>query len=155
MVRALTEAEGNVVLWLSSHQGVRVGLYEVTETQVTKGLVDANETIRSSFAATGFHDYEQQPAGQEAKRLVDVQVLGAQGLHRTSLSLYRPETKQGVFYRLWIYRFKEVLPYSRAGDVVAIAQDGRRCAVVNLTSFELTVEGQAELRELFNRNEEF
>ncbi|SVA88254.1 uncharacterized protein METZ01_LOCUS141108, partial [marine metagenome] len=39
MVRALTEDEGNVVLWLSSHQGVRVGLYEVTETQVTKGLV--------------------------------------------------------------------------------------------------------------------
>ena len=127
-MREPTEEEAERYDWLSGLQGVQLGLYEVTDTQFAKGLVDANETIRESFAATGFHDFEGQPPG---------------------MSLYRPETKGGVFYRFWVYRFSRHLPNARSGDLVALVQNGSVCVVVDLSLVELTQDRMLVLEGIF------
>ena len=138
MTRALTPEEGGRLAWLSLLPRVRVGLYEITDTQFRKGLVDANETIRTSFAATGFHDFEAQEPGPDAKCVLPIWLLASSGLKATKISLYRPQTRGGVFYRFWIYKFVGYLPNARAGDVMALVQDGTTCVAINLTLFEFT-----------------
>ena len=138
MTRALTVEEAGRLAWLSLLPRVRVGLYEITDTQFRKGLVDANETIRTSFAATGFHDFEAQPPGADAKHVLPICLLTASGLKPTKISLYRPHTRGGVFYRLWIYGLPTAVPNAYPGDVMALVQDGTTCVAFNLTLFELT-----------------
>jgi hypothetical protein len=69
-VRGPNEEESGRVAWLSCLPRVEVGLYEVTETQLAKSLVDANEQVRQSFVTTGFHNYSTQQKGQAYKRLL-------------------------------------------------------------------------------------
>ena len=138
MTRALTEGEAGRLAWLSLLPRTRVGLYEITETQIRKGLVDANETIRTSFGETGFHDFEAQPPGADAKHVLPICLLTASGLKPTKISLYRPHTRGGVFYRLWIYGLPTAVPNAYPGDVMALVQDGTTCVASNLTLFELT-----------------
>ena len=149
MIRELTSEEGGRLSWMSLLPRVRVGLYEITDTQFRKGLVDANETIRTSFAATGFHDFEAQEPGPDAKCVLPIWLLASSGLKATKISLYRPQTKGGVFYRFWIYNFVNYLPNARAGDVMALVQDGTTCVAINLTLFELTEDRIQSLSALF------
>ena len=135
--------------WLSLLPRVRVGLYEITDTQFKKSLVDANVTIRTSFGATGFHDFEAQPSGTEAKRVLPIWLLTSSGLKSTKIALYRPQTKGGVFYRFWIYRLVAHLPNASSGDVMALVQDGTTCVAINLTLFELTEDRIQGLSALF------
>ena len=147
-VRGPNEEESGRVAWLSCLPRVEVGLYEVTETQLAKSLVDANEQVRQSFVTTGFHDYSTQQKGQAYKRLCDTYLLGTGRLTRTRIALYRPETKDGD-PRLWVYRFVELLPDAYPGDLVAIVQDGSKCVVTDLTLIELTDDRRATLEEIF------
>ena len=149
MTRALTPEEGGRLAWLSLLPRVRVGLYEITDTQFRKGLVDANETIRTSFAATGFHDFEAQEPGPDAKRVLPIWLLTSSGLKATKIALYRPQTKGGVFYRFWIYKFVGYLPNASSGDVMALVQDGTTCVAINLTLFELIEDRIQVLSSLF------
>lgn len=149
MTRALTPEEGGRLAWLSLLPRVRVGLYEITDTQFRKGLVDANETIRTSFAATGFHDFEAQEPGPDAKRVLPIWLLTSSGLKATKIALYRPQTKGGVFYRFWIYKFVGYLPNASSGDVMALVQDGTTCVAINLTLFELIEDRIQILSSLF------
>jgi hypothetical protein len=145
----LTPEEGGRLAWLSLLPRVRVGLYEITDTQFRKGLVDANETIRASFAATGFHDFEAQEPEPDAKRVLPIWLLTSSGLKATKIALYRPQTRGGVFYRFWIYKFVGYLPNARAGDVMALVQDGTTCVAINLTLFELIEDRIQILSSLF------
>jgi hypothetical protein len=145
----LTPEEGGRLAWLSLLPRVRVGLYEITDTQFRKGLVDANETIRASFAATGFHDFEAQEPEPDAKRVLPIWLLTSSGPKATKIALYRPQTRGGVFYRLWIYKFVGYLPNARAGDVMALVQDGTTCVAINLTLFELIEDRIQILSSLF------
>ncbi len=149
MTRALTEEETGRLAWLSLLPRTRVGLYEITETQIRKSLVDANETIRTSFGETGFHDFEAQLPGADAKRLLPICLLAASGLKPTKIALYRPHTRGGVFYRMWIYGLHRALPNAYPGDVMALVQDGTTCVAFNLTLFELTEDRMQDLSALF------
>ena len=147
--RALTPEEDGRLTWLSLLPRVRVGLYEITDTQFRKSLIDANETIRASFAATGFHDFEAQQPGPAGKRVLPIWLLTSSGPKATKISLYRPQTKGGVFYRFWIYEFKGHLPNANSGDVMALVQDGTTCVAIDLTLFELIEDRIQVLSSLF------
>ena len=124
--------EHELVDRLAAIGNVEVGLFEVTDVQLEKGIVDANFSIRQGFAATGFHDYKEQPQGQGHKVVVDLALLTAGGLKETKVSLYRPNTKVGD-PRLWIHKLPALSPETKAGDLIAIVQDGSTCAALNLT----------------------
>ncbi len=149
-MRQQEQGEQELFGQLASIGSVEVGLFEVTATQLEKSIVDANFLIRTGFAATGFHDYLEQPKGQEYKVEVGVSLLTASGLREAKLSLYRPSTKAGD-PRLWIQKLPSLYPETKAGDLIALVQDGAICAVSNLTDRVRTGNGVEEVKELFDR----
>jgi len=147
-VRELQQGEKDLLGRLVSIQGAEVGLFEVTATQLEKSIVDANFSIRTSFAATGFHYYEAQPQGEDHKVIVDLALLTPNGLVETEMSMYRPNTKEGD-PRLWIYRLTSLCTEVRPDDVIAIVQDGASCAALNLSDQEATQSRFSEVQGLF------
>ena len=127
------------------------GLFEVTAVQLEKSIVDANFSIRTAFAATGFHDYLEQPQGKENKVVADLALLTANGMAETKVSLYRPNTKAGD-PRLWIYRLDSLCPEARPHDIVAIVQDGETCAALNHSYLARSGTGTDDVDPLFTRS---
>lgn len=74
----------------------------VTATGLKKGIFDATEPVRRYFEETGFHSYENQGQGDEAKIIRPCKLVGDDSVFDTQISLYRPVTKKGD-PRLWIY----------------------------------------------------
>ena len=130
-MRTPTSEERQLVGVATTIGGCEVGLFEVTATQLEKGIVDANASIRQAFLATGFHDFSAQSQGE--KVLLEAGFLTSTGLVETKVSLYRPNTKDGD-PRLWVYDLKRLSPETIPGDLVAIVQDGSSCAVFNATA---------------------
>jgi len=148
-MRSLREAERDLLLQLTSIDGAEVGLFEVTAVQLEKSIIDANFSIRTAFAATGFHYYAQQPQGD--KVLKKLLLLTSNGMVETDLSLYRPNTKAGD-PRLWIYRLDSLCPEARPHDIVAIVQDGETCAALNLSYLARSGTGTDAVDPLFTRS---
>lgn len=154
-MRELTPTELQDLRWVASRPRVEVGLFEVTDTQLKKGIVDATDAIRSTFRTTGFHDYLAQGLGQsEHGVLVPVRLVARSGTAETKLSLYRPKTKKGD-PRLWIHGLTRISPETRDGDVVALIQDGVECVALNLSRLDQSRERAASaLRTAFSAGTE-
>ena len=148
-MRSLREAERDLLAELASIDGAEVGLFEVTAVQLEKSIVDANFSIRTAFAATGFHDYALQPQGN--KVLAELSLLTALGMVETKISLYRPNTKAGD-PRLWIYELDSLCPEARPRDIVAIVQDGDACVALNLSDLVRSGTGTDAVNPLFRRS---
>ena len=132
-VRDLTPDELTDLSWLASFPGAEACVFEVTATQLQKGIVDATGGIRGSFSKTRFHDFDLQGKGQKQHGvMLPMGFVGPGGVVETSLSLYRPETKAGD-PRLWIHRLVQISQETKPGDLVAIVQDGTSCVGLNLT----------------------
>jgi hypothetical protein len=131
-MRTLSAQELRDLLFLQDGVPAEVSLVEVTQTQLEKSIIDAHEGVREAFLRTGFHDYGQQPQGPEWKARHDLVFLTANGAGTSSISLYRPQTKNGD-PRLWISRLQALDPQLNGGDVLAIAQDGQTAVGFNLT----------------------
>jgi hypothetical protein len=151
-MRSLRGAERDLLGRLASIDRAEVGLFEVTAVQLEKSIVDANFSIRTAFAATGFHDYLEQPQGKENKVVADLALLTANGMAETKVSLYRPNTKAGD-PRLWIYRLESLCPEAKPGDLVAIVQDGETCVALNLSDRAKAGSSVDEVEELFTGND--
>ncbi len=113
--------------------GVRSTLLYVTETALDKSIFDATEPMRLFFRESGVHDYALQTQGTEHKVVIDAVVLNDSGPTATSMSLYRPTTKQGD-PRMWFYGLKQE---TNPNDVLAIFVISGRVHVLNLTSAHL------------------
>ena len=132
-MRYLTPSEEELLMPLSLLSGVETGLFEVTQTQLDKSIIDANASIRQSFSYTGFHEFSDQRQGRDALVRRDVSFFSSTGLVPTTISLYRPNTKNGD-PRVWISRLGLISPETKSGDIVAIAQNGQLCVAVNVTA---------------------
>jgi hypothetical protein len=148
-MRQLEHAEQDLLGQLSSIDDAEVGLFEVTAVQLEKSIIDANFSIRTAFAATGFHDYALQPQGD--KVVAELSLLTANGMVETKVSLYRPNTKTGD-PRLWIYGLDSLCPETRPQDIVAIVQDGDACAALNLSYLVRSGTGTDAVDPLFTRS---
>lgn len=111
----------------------------LTNTMLSKGIIDASEPVRKAFRDTGLHDYDAQPQGDTGKRLVKTVMIDASdaGVKKveTTTSLYRPKTKNGD-PRLWVYSLAK---YGGPGDVLALGVlDESTLGAVNLSRIVLT-----------------
>ncbi len=148
-MRQLEHTERDLLAQLASIDGAEVGLFEVTAVQLEKSIIDANFSIRTTFAATGFHHYALQPQGDKVVK--ELSLLTAKGMVDTRVSLYRPNTKTGD-PRLWIYGLDSLCPETRPQDIVAIVQDGDACAALNLSYLVRSGAGIDPVEPLFTRN---
>jgi hypothetical protein len=144
-MRQLDATELDRLRRLTAGPGVEVAMFEVTATQLSKGIIDAHAGVRQAFKATGFHDYEAQEQGKQAKVVADLTLIAEAGVRQTTLSLYRPTTKFGD-PRLWIGKLPIWSPETQPGDIFAIVQNGERCVGLNLSRTD--VEGNETLAAL-------
>ena len=131
-MREVLPEERELLAKLSELGSIEIGLFEVTTTQLEKSIIDANFLIRRSFLTTGYHDFENQDQGKEEKVLKKIFFLSDNSLSETSMSLYRPSTKEGD-PRLWIYNLTNLSPDTLPEDVIAIIQNGTDCVSLNIS----------------------
>jgi len=151
-MRPLEEIEIDRLNFLIGFPGVEVGLFEVTETQLKKSIIDANFSISESFEATAFHVYRDQQLSSENKQAKEIFLFSNNGIVKTTLSLYRPKTKFGD-PRLWISRLPSISPETKSGDVIAIAQNGIIAIAWNLTERQISPLDREEIDKRFEKRE--
>ena len=94
--------------------------------------MDATEPVRRYFSERGFHRYDIQPKGPDAKVIKPCQIVLNGHVVSTRVSLYRPMTKNGD-PRLWIYGLSE---HAAADDVLALVLKSRKLFAFNITKLE-------------------
>ena len=151
-MRALEPIEIDRLNFLIGFPGVEVGLFEVTETQLKKSIIDANFSISESFEATAFHTYREQLLSSENKKVKEISLFTNDKIIQTSLSLYRPKTKFGD-PRLWISKLPTLSPETKSGDVVAIAQNGIDGIAWNLTRRQISPFDREEIDKILEKKE--
>lgn len=81
--------------------GVEAALLVPTPTGLEKSIFDATDGLREYLAACRYHDYKQQPQGPEAKVQREAFLVKANKIEPTTVSMYRPNTKNGD-PRIWL-----------------------------------------------------
>jgi hypothetical protein len=90
----------DVVSYLAKYS-VEGGYIVPTQTGLEKSILDAHESLRKFLKQNNYHDYATQGLGGEHKALMRGFILSESGWIETSVSLYRPTTKNGD-PRIWI-----------------------------------------------------
>lgn len=108
---------------------------QITATGLKKSILDATAPVREYLRSNGIHDYDQQPQGQENKRLVTTYILTDVSKYQTRTSFYRPFTKKGD-PRLWVNKIAGV-EYLHADDIFAIIAYNDILFVVNLSTINI------------------
>lgn len=99
-----------------SQKGIDYSIFEPTGTGLKKSILDATQQVRTLFELKGFHNYQRQGKGAIHKIKKDAFFVTDSGLTPSTVSLYRPETKDGD-PRMW---FKGLPNFAKPGDQVAI-----------------------------------
>ena len=81
--------------------GVEIGLFVPTATGLSKSIIDAHSGLRRFLSRSEVHDFGAQPKGPAHKAVHDVVLHRGERTEIRSMSLYRPETKDGD-PRFWI-----------------------------------------------------
>lgn len=101
----------------------------VTATGLRKAILDATEPMRRLLKGGGVHDYAVQSQGPASKSLKSAVVLGELATEVTTVSMYRPVTKNGD-PRLWFSDFKR---FVSPEDVCAVFIHDQKVHLLNLT----------------------
>lgn len=120
---------GNFISYFAK-LGLPIAFLVPTETGYYKSIMDATLPLRELLKDAKVHDYIEQCQGQENKVVVDTYFVMAQGLEKTSASLYRPSTKQGD-PRIWFYNLKK---YCIPNNLLAIVINKSSIYVINLSN---------------------
>ncbi len=113
--------------------GLTSTLLFVTATGLDKAILDATIPVRNMLRDAGIHDFIEQAKGPSNKVMKDAVILNDSGSIASSLSLYRPVTKDGD-PRMWFYGLKD---HARPDDVFAIFVIGNRVHAINLSRVHL------------------
>lgn len=132
-MRPFTPFEKANMEYLVNHN-VKFTQVQVTATGLKKSILDATTPMRTYFKEFAVHDYEGQAQGPENKITKKAFILTGSKTIETTMSLYRPVTKEGD-PRLWIYGLKDT---TEADDIHAIiAQTPEILFVVNLSKIDI------------------
>jgi hypothetical protein len=118
----------------ATKRGQDFSVFIPTENGLTKSILDATSPVRLHFATTGFHDYSAQQKGLGHRVRKQAYFVTSDGLMPRTVSLYRPETKDGD-PRMWFNGLRE---FARPDDKIAIVIDEGTPLLFNLA--ELAVE---------------
>lgn len=113
--------------------GISVGLLQPTLTALRKSIIDAVAPFREFLRVEGLHNFDDQPKGQENKRLLQTRILGPDlHFHDALTSLYRPHTKDGD-PRIWVYGLQA---YAAPDDILGFFRRDVYVYVVNLSRYD-------------------
>lgn len=132
-------------------KGIDFVTFEPTPTGLKKSILDATHPVRHLFRNEGFHDYDTQGQGPDHKVMKNALFIGSEDCKNSSMSLYRPVTKQGD-PRMW---FRGLGKFAEAGDQVALIFAGEQLVLINLSTRLLAENGNElnKLQELLPQDE--
>ena len=131
-LRQLTDIERHRLQRLTG-ESVDVTLIQPTRTGLQKSILDATAPVRNYLRENDLHDYDQQRQGTDYRIYLDGDLMEANIVRTSRVSLYRPETKNGD-PRIW---FRGLPEYAEADDMLAITAHEGRLIVINLTRIDL------------------
>lgn len=102
----------------------------VTPTILDKSIIDATTVIRDLLQTNNIHDYDNQLQGPEHKVIKNAFLIDTD-ITATTVSMYRPETKQGD-PRIW---FSGLKYFCSAGDELGLFCLNECCYVINMSRF--------------------
>lgn len=108
------ETEQDLILLVQEFIRNDFALIRMTDTMLSKSIIDASYEIRMVMKDAGLVDYSTMQKGQGGKLVLDSAILSHEGVIINSSSFYRPNTKLGD-PRFWIYNFKNIV---RSNDLV-------------------------------------
>lgn len=114
-------------------ESVDVTLIQPTRTGLQKSILDATAPVRNYLREHDLHDYDQQRQGTDHRIYLEGNLVEANLVRPSRVSLYRPETKNGD-PRIW---FRGLPEYAEADDMLAITAHEGRLIVINLTRIDL------------------
>ncbi len=107
---------------------VEVGLIVPTETAMRKGIMDATVSVCTYLAEKKYHNYEAQGQGQKENGVIRTgYFVRPDTLDKTTVSMYRPTTKDGD-PRIWFYGLPR---YAEPYNLLAMVVDGEDFFIVN------------------------
>lgn len=132
--------------------GLSVTFLVPTKTGLEKSIMDATSSVREFLLAHGIHDFDAQQQGTDFKILVPIILLSNGHVKQTSISFYRPETKNGD-PRIWIYKLAQD---AEAGDLLALVLSGKKLIAINCSKTDLPTlldKSSKNFKELFGQHE--
>lgn len=110
-------------------------LIQPTATGLKKSILDATIPVRNFLREKALHDYELQGQGAKENGIqLDAVLIETQHLTGSTVSLYRPKTKQGD-PRIW---FSGLPAFAEPDDMLAIVERDHSLAVINLTRTDVS-----------------
>ena len=107
---------------------LEVGLIVPTANAMVKSIMDATASVRDYFVDGNFHDYMQQGKGQKEHGVLRTgYFVRPGGVEKTTVSMYRPKTKDGD-PRIWFYDLKR---YAEPFNLLSLIVDGDELYIVN------------------------
>jgi len=120
--------------------GVEFAVFEPTKTGLKKGILDATLPVRSLFQLKGFHQFSAQGKGARENGVYKTaHFVGPSGVVRTTVSLYRPESKDGD-PRMW---FSQLATFASASEQLAIIVLDDELYLFNISRDQLEEAGSA------------
>ena len=117
-----------------------------TQTGLEKSIMDATYSIRQFLNDSKIHNYENQKKGKENKVVKQAILIAKDFITETSVSFYRPETKNGD-PRIWIYGLKEK---ASNFDLLALLKGKNQLIIFNCSNLNIANFFQRE-RNLLNQ----
>lgn len=114
------------------NKNIRFTQVQITETGYEKSILDATAPMRAFLLEMGVHDYSNQGKGQVNGVHRDAVILTSDSQKKTTVSLYRPETKDGD-PRIWFYGLKK---FSEPNDIHIIFYFDNMLYIVNLSKID-------------------
>jgi len=132
--RELTKDEAANLSVLNS-AGIESELIFLTQTGLSKSILDATKPFRQLLLEGAVHNFESQGQGEESKVMIDTVIFNDSVALETKTSLYRPKTKKGD-PRLWIYHLKK---HAQPDDILSVFIESRKIYIVNLSKIDASI----------------
>lgn len=113
--------------------GAEFSIFEPTVTGLKKAILDATQPVRTHFELEYFHFYYDQAQGPESKVQKEAYFLTDEAITKSTISLYRPQTKKGD-PRMW---FRGLPNFAKPGDKIAIVLKEGTPHLINLSTTHL------------------
>lgn len=101
-----------------------------TETGMKKSIMDATFFVRSFLEETGLHSYSAQGQGPDNKVVLNAYFVNTFDCTKTTVSLYRPNTKDGD-PRIW---FSGLQKYANPRNLLALVAIDGSIYVINFSN---------------------
>ena len=113
--------------------GIEVAFLAPTQVSLNNSIIDAHSDFRRFLSEKKLHDFDAQAKGSSNKKILPISLIEKDYIRKSSISLYRPETRGGD-PRLWISGLKK---YAQPSNLLAIFLKDGELYVVNVSNKEI------------------